>query len=266
MAKRNGRSAGAGAALELSNPLSEQYTVLRRSMLPGLVGTAHHNLQRGATALRLFEIGNVFLDQEVESLGLLLGGTDGTPWDGARQADLFDLKGVVDSLLEAFDCTTVEIRRSELPGVLAGTGAELYREGEWVGWFGRLDAESAVPLFAAELFCHALGDGASVSRVVTPSKFPGVAADLTLTHSLEVPWAAVAAAIHDAAPALLQEFGLKDRYQGEGVPEGAVNTTIFFRYSAPDRTLQQEEVNAHQAELGRLLTDRFGAAAAKEKA
>ena len=234
-------------------------------MLPGLVGTAHHNLQRGATALRLFEIGHVFLDQEVESLGLLLGGTDGTPWDGARDADLFDLKGVVDSLLEAFD-TTVEIRRGELPGVLSGTGAELYRSDEWVGWFGRLDAESAIPLFAAEVFCHALGDGASVSRPVTPSKFPGVAADLTLTHSLAVPWAAIAAAIAAAAPALLQEFGLKDRYQGEGVPEGAVNTTIFFRYSAPDRTLQQEEVNAHQAELGRLLAGRFGHTVAKESA
>ena len=64
-----------------------------------------------------------------------------------------------------------------------------------------------------------------------------------------MPWSAIARAIADAAPADLQAFDLKDRYQGEGVPAGAVNTTISFRYNAPDRSLQQEEVNARQAEI-----------------
>jgi phenylalanyl-tRNA synthetase beta chain len=257
-------AAGGDGPIELANPLSERYSVLRRSMIPGLVDTARFNQRRGAGAVRLFEIGNVFLAEEVESLGVVLGGSAGTPWDGAREADLFELKGVVDSLLEAF-AAAVEIRRAELPGVLSGTGAELYRSsGEWAGWFGRLDDESPVALFAAELFCRALGDGAAVPRAVIPSRFPGVAADLTLTHSIEVPWAAIARAISDAAPAELQEFGLKDRYLGEGVPAGAVNTTVSFRYNAPDRSLQQEEVNARQAEIATLLERRFGWPASKE--
>ena len=88
LAKTNGDG---GGPVELANPLSERYTVLRRSMLPGLVDTAAFNLNRGAGAVRLFEVGNVFLDEEVESLGLVLGGADGTPWDGAREADLFEL-------------------------------------------------------------------------------------------------------------------------------------------------------------------------------
>jgi phenylalanyl-tRNA synthetase beta chain len=250
--------------VELANPLSDRYAVLRRSMIPGVVDTARFNQRRGAGAVRLFEIGNVFLDHEVESLGVVLGGTAGTPWDGAREADLFELKGAVDSLLEAF-AATVEIRPAELPGVLSGTGAELYGpSGDWVGWFGRLDDDSPESLFAAELFCRALGDGAAVPRATIPSRFPGVAADLTLTHPIEVAWASIARAISDAAPAELQEFGLKDRYQGEGVPAGAVNTTISFRYNAPDRSLQQEEVNARQAEIARLLDQRFGWAATKE--
>jgi phenylalanyl-tRNA synthetase beta chain len=268
-------AAAASGPVELANPLSERYTVLRRSMVPGLVDTAIFNLRRGAGAVRLFEVGNVFLDHEVESLGLLLGGTDGTPWDGAREGDLFDLKGVLDSVLEAFDCTvgvqggggaTIEIRGGELPGVWSGTGAELYRDGEWVGWFGRLDGESPIPLYAAELYCHALGDGAAVSRVTAPSKLPGVAADLTFTHALTVPWAAIARAITEAAPPDLLSFHLKDRYQGEGVPAGAVNTTISFQYSARDRTLQQDEVNARQTAIAELLDQRFGWPAMKETA
>jgi phenylalanyl-tRNA synthetase beta subunit len=85
-----------------------------------------------------------------------------------------------------------------------------------------------------------------------------VAADLTLTHATTVPWSAIARAIADAAAPDLQAFDLKDRYQGEGVPAGAVNTTISFRYNAPDRSLQQEEVNARQAEIAKLLDQRFG--------
>jgi phenylalanyl-tRNA synthetase beta chain len=256
-AATQGGAAGDGP-IALANPLSERYSVLRRSMIPALVDTARFNQRRGAGAVRLFELGNVFLAQEVESLGVVLGGIAGTPWDGAREADLFELKGVVDSLLEAF-AAPVEIRRAELPGVLSGTGAELLAPGgDWVGWFGQLDDDSSGPLYAAELFCRALGDGAAVPRAVIPSRFPGVAADLTLTHSTAVPWADLALAISGAAPAELQEFGLKDRYQGEGVPEGAVNTTISFRYNAPDRSLQQEEVNARQARIAELLERRFG--------
>ncbi|HVR29715.1 MAG TPA: phenylalanine--tRNA ligase subunit beta [Thermoanaerobaculia bacterium] len=261
---RSDRASRNGGPIELQNPLSERYAVLRRSMVPGLLDTARFNQRRGAAAVRLFEIGNVFLDQEVESLGILLGGTAGTPWDGAREADLFDLKGVLDTLLEAF-AAKVAIRRAGLPGVLAGTGAELYSPGgERVGWFGRLDQESPFPLFAAELFCWALGEGGEVPSAEIPSRFPGIAADLTLTHAIEVPWASIAATIAAAAPPELQEFGFKDRYQGEGVPAGAVNTTVAFRYNAPDRSLQQDEVNARQAELARLLGERFGWPTSKE--
>ena len=254
-----------GGPIELQNPLSERYSVLRRSMVPGMVDTAHFNQRRGAESVRLFEIGHVFLEEEVESLGVVLGGRAGTPWDGAREADLFDLKGVVDTLAEAF-AVELTVRAAALPGVLSGTGAELVLpSGERVGWFGRLDEESPFPLHAAELFCRALGAGGEVPKARIPSRFPGIAADLTLTHALEVPWRDIAATIAEAAPEELQEFGLKDRYQGEGVPQGAVNTTVSFQYSAPDRSLSQDEVNARQAELARRLGERFGWPGAEER-
>jgi phenylalanyl-tRNA synthetase beta chain len=243
--------------IALANPLSERYAVLRRSMVPGLVDTARFNQRRGAGAVRLFEIGHLFLDCEEESLGIVLGGTAGTPWDGARAVDLFDLKGVVDTLLEAF-AAELSIRRAALPGVLSGTGAELVASsGARVGWFGQLDCESPYPLYAAELFCRALGEGGEVPKARVPSRFPGVAADLTFTHSVAVPWADIAATITAAAPPELHEFALKDRYQGAGVPEGAVNTTVSFRYVAADRSLEQDEVNRRQAELARRLEQRF---------
>ena len=64
--------------------------------------------------------------------------------------------------------------------------------------------------------------------------------------------------IESAAVEDLIEFGLEVRYVGEGVPTGAVNTTIYFLYNAADRSLTQEEVNERHEAVRQRLTDRFG--------
>jgi phenylalanyl-tRNA synthetase beta chain len=94
--------------------------------------------------------------------------------------------------------------------------------------------------------------------VALPSRFPAVAVDLTLTHATGVAWSEIEAAIALLAPADLASFGLKDRYQGRGVPEGAVNTTVAFLYNAGDRSLTQEEVNDRHGAVARELARRFG--------
>jgi phenylalanyl-tRNA synthetase beta subunit len=69
-------------------------------------------------------------------------------------------------------------------------------------------------------------------------------------------------AIAEATPPDLVSWGLKDRYQGQGVPEGAVNTTISFLYNAGDRSLTLDEVNERQGALAAELKRRFGGGAA----
>ena len=247
-----------GEPIELLNPLSERYSILRRSMVPGMVDCAVFNQRRGAESVRQFEIGHIFLDREVESLGLAIGGVPGSPWDGARQVDLFDLKGTLDSIVDVFG-VELQVRPAALAGILAGTGAELFDIGGCrVGYFGQIDAEGPYPLFVAEVFCEALGVGGDVSRVDVPSRFPGIGADLTLTHGVDVAWEQIAETIRGNAPADLIDFSLRDRYQGEGVPDDAVNTTIGFHYNARDRSLTQEEINERQSALTRTLEDSYG--------
>ena len=81
------------------------------------------------------------------------------------------------------------------------------------------------------------------ARIVVPSRYPGIAMDLTLTHALATPWADIAAAVRELAPADLESFGLRVRYQGAGVPAGAVNSTLGFQYASSERSLTQTEVN-----------------------
>lgn len=78
---------------------------------------------------------------------------------------------------------------------------------------------------------------------------------------MDIPWAAIEAAIREVAAASaphLVSFGLAVRYRGEGVPDGAVNTTVHFVYNSRERSLTQEEVNAEQQALATDLERRFG--------
>jgi phenylalanyl-tRNA synthetase beta subunit len=233
------------------------------------VENARLNRRHGLSGVRLFEVATVFfpapgpgeLPAQPEHLGIVCGGRVGTPWDREVEFDLFDLKGAVERVVGGLG-VTVDTRPAQLVGLLEGSSAELLDARQRVvGWCGQVAGEEAgLPLFAAELSLTALtAPGVAAPPLVTiPSRFPGVAADFTLTHALTVPWAEISAAIAEIAPPELTGFHLKVRYAGPGVPPGAVNTTITFLYNVRDRSLTQEEVNARQLGLNRELERRFG--------
>jgi phenylalanyl-tRNA synthetase beta chain len=252
------------------NPLSERQAVLRRSLLGNLLESARFNQRRGAAAVRLFEIAAVFfesasaaaLPDEPEHVALVAGGRVGLPWDrhGERELelDLFDLKGVVEGLARALG-VRLAARPATLPGLQPGSAAELLDPaGAVVGVLGRLAAEEGYPLVVCELALAALRGGDADLAVPAPSRFPGVSADFTLTHSTAVAWSEIEAAVAELAPPDLVSSALKDRYRGPGVPGGAVNTTISFFFNAPDRSLTHDEINPRQQALAAELTRRFG--------
>jgi phenylalanyl-tRNA synthetase beta chain len=249
--------------LALLNPLSERTSVLRQSLLGNLIESARFNQRRGAAAVRLFEVAGVFfarpggLPDEPEHVALVCGGRVGSAWDREVALDLFDLKGVVEGLAAALGVCLVA-RPAVLPGMLAGSAAELLdRDGRVAGLLGRLAVEEGYPLYAAEVEMAAFLTGDRWRQLDLPPRVPGVTADLTLTHPLRVTWSDIAAAVEALRPPGLTGFALKARYQGEGVPAGAVNTTLTFHYNAGDRTLTQDEVNERQLGLAAELAHRF---------
>jgi phenylalanyl-tRNA synthetase beta chain len=250
--------------MPLANPLSDRYSVMRRSLLPNLMETARFNQRRGLPSVRVFEIGTVFYEnpaadvpEQPEHVGLVCGGSVGSPWQREAVLDLFDLKGAVESVAEAAG-VRLEVRPATLTGMLEGSSAELLRDGNRVGWFGRVAAAEGYPLYAAEIALASLEGGDVSLRVEAPSRFPGIDADLTLTHSMETPWAEIDRTIAELRPADLVSWEMSVRYQGQGVPEGAVNTTVHFLYNSPERSLTQEEVNERQLALAAELQRRFG--------
>jgi phenylalanyl-tRNA synthetase beta chain len=254
-----------GSALALVNPLSERHALMRRSLLPGLLEAASFNRRHDLPAVRLFEIGHVFwrgadgAPAEADHLALVCGGRLGNPWQRSLELDLFDLKGAAEVVAAALGRELVA-RPAEVRGLVPGRSAELCLagSGEVVGVIGQVaeEAGESYGLFVAELSLAPFLPLPPPPRVEIPPRLPGIEVDLTLTLPEGVGWSAIVAAVEAQQVPDLARFGLKDRYQGEGVPAGAVNTTLWFRYQA-ERTLTLEQVNRRQAELAAALLARL---------
>ncbi|AYF99349.1 phenylalanine--tRNA ligase subunit beta [Protaetiibacter intestinalis] len=286
------------ASVRLQNALDAQVSLLRRSLLPGLVETAHRNLARGLTDLALFELGTVFLPEQGVAYGtdfIPLGaerpGDDtlarlgaGIPPQSRRVAGLFlgealpkqpGAAAVAAGIGDALDAVQqlalalgVEIRpvQGAHPALHPGRTAEL-RVGEVVvGHAGELlpaiAAESDLPRVVGvyELDLDELVRLGDRDRVATPiGTLPAATQDLSLVVDATVPAGAVRDAVAEGAGELLEHLRLVDDYRGPGVPEGGKSLTFALRFRAADRTLTAAEATEAKLAGLALAAERFGA-------
>lgn len=246
-------------AIRLANPLSEEQGLLRSSLvLPGLLRNLQTNLRQGRREVRVFELGRVFLPGqpkplEEPRLGILLAGPWQPHWSAkARAADVYDLLGLVEALLQRFGRSgALTLEHEALPSHLhPGRGARLLLDGQAWGCAGELAPELAQSLdlrdrtLVAELTLDALiGTGAPV-RVAPLPRFPAVERDLSLLLDAGVAARELEARVRSAAGPLLRRVSFVDRYDRPPVPAGQVSLTLSLRFQHAERTLTAEEAQA----------------------
>jgi phenylalanyl-tRNA synthetase beta chain len=264
--------APAGAkSVALANPLSAKFDTLRPSLVPGLVDVVAHNRRHGRDSVGLFEIGARF-GPEGESRAVavaLTGSVTPLHWSaGGRAVDFFDVKGFVEALASALD-TAVRFETATQPFLIEGQTAAIVcaggpADGSSVGFVGQVtpsaaDARGLPPkdrLFVAELNLDLLERARASSSDATRSlpRYPFVVRDLSIVVAETLPAEIIRGTIHTAgrdAPAPLVAVAFFDRYQGKGVPEGAVSISVRLTFQAMDRTLTDTEV---QQSVERILT------------
>lgn len=254
-----------GEAVPLVNPLSARASVLRRSLLAGLVEAAAGNLRRGASAVLLGEVGRAFFGtsggvREEERAALVLAGEVGS-WEARRSADFLDLKGLVEGFLSALGLPPARWRPGRCALLEGGQGAEVTLGERVIAVAGRLAEviagrlEIAQPLWVAEVDLEAVGgDGTTAFRPLP--RFPAVIADLTVRHRVDLTYDQLVGALVAAAPEWLEGVAPVVQYRGEGVAAGEVKTTLRLTYRHGERSLSQEEVNAaHFAAMERLAAE-----------
>ncbi len=260
-----------GADVRLANPISDAMQVMRRSLWPGLLVAARHNLNRQMPGVALAEIGRVYARggqgiEEREMLALLMAGeVEPAQWFApARQADFFDIKGAVEAWLALAGLQARFIADDDLAGLRPGQSARILVGRAEVGRLGRVDDAAAerfgieAPAFVAELELARL-PGARRPKFAPLPEFPGVERDLVFLFDRDVRAEDVLAAARKAGGSLLADARIFDRYAGQGVPEGKVSLGVRFTLQAPDRTLTQAESDAVSDAIVAAMEQRFGA-------
>jgi len=263
-----------GDSITLQNPLNSDLARLRRSLVPFLVKTAALNARRRVTTFRYFEIDKIFARPAAEpvehwSLGILLGGAaNDADWSTRRTTDYFDLKGVVESVLESLRVprASFEVTPVAAEGYSVGTVARVMINGQPMGAIGQIAPELLAEhriqtaVFAAELFLGKLVAVRNPTAVyeLLP-RFPGVYRDLSFVVSKDVPYAAVEQAIRAAGGDHLESVECIDVFAGKGIDKSSRSMAVSMAFRASDRTLSSEEVAVTVEQVVARLAQTFGA-------
>jgi phenylalanyl-tRNA synthetase beta chain len=251
------------APVGIRNPLSTRASVLRTSLVMGLLENAAWNLNRGLDGVHIFEVGNVYFlngetPEERLTLSLLsMGLRPGPGWEGKpAPADFFALKGAVEAVLSALRYEPFSYQPVGHPYFQEGRSVTVLYKGQEAGRLGLLRKATAAAyglehdVFAAELDIGPLfKKQPRAFRYVPVPKFPAVSRDLSFLVDASVGFQDIQNVLGRLAPPLLEDYELIDRFSGEALGPGQVSLSIRFRYRHPKRTLLAEEVERVEQEI-----------------
>ncbi|GAB4561188.1 MAG: phenylalanine--tRNA ligase subunit beta [Geothermobacteraceae bacterium] len=263
--------------IRLLNPLTEEQSVMRTTLVPSMLQTVAGNLAYRSHDLRLFELRPVFLPatggeeehQEPWRLSLALSGRRSPlGWASEEQAvDFFDLKGACELLFGHLGIEGVSWQADAgEPWLHPGKSARLLAGEVQVGVAGelhpeiqsRLDLEQTV--YVAEIDIEQLGGlprpGVRFSKL---SRFPDTFRDSAILVDDDLGAEQVLEVVRQASPKFAEDVVLFDLYRGKGVPEGKKSLAFRVRYRSFDQTLTDEQITRAHDKIIRRLEKEFGA-------
>jgi len=256
----------------LQNPISADMSVMRTSLLPGLLATAKYNENRQQNRLRLFEVGQVFLPegdeyrQPTRIAGLLGGNKMPENWSNNKELnDFFDIKGDVESLLSLGGSPAqFHFTAGRHPALHGGQCAQIRRDQRLVGYVGavhpaiarQLDLNGDVLVFELELSAI---QPRRIPAATPLSRFPEVSRDLAVLVDNETSAADILAVVRENAGEYLSDLRLFDVYQGDAIGSGKKSLALGLTWQHPSRTLNDDEVNEIIAFCIKALEEKFDA-------
>jgi len=258
--------------VELKNPLSELYAIMRTSMIPGILELLSSNSRRQIEKMAVFELGNVYFNtivdgdyrQEMKLAGGSMG-YDKDTWNSGAP-DFFYLKGVVESFFEYTGIKDYTFQPGRRPYLHPGRTAELLVNGEKAGFIGevlpeiieKLDLSTRATVF--QLDFDKLSQQMELKReFVSLPKYPAVERDLAIVVNKGVSAGEIQELIQENTEELLKKVELFDTYEGDQIPGDSRSLAYKLLFQAEDRTLKDEEVNQIFDRLLKLLEEKFQA-------
>ena len=258
---------GDAQPITLLNPIATPLSVMRASLLPGLVQTLRHNLNHGQERLCIFEVGRCFTsveanDQPQRVAGLLYGAAQPEQWGAAaRAADFFDLKAEVEALAAP---QILSFRNEPHPALHPGQCARLYLADQAVGWIGALHPRLVQTLGLARTPLVFEMDLAALTVVSLPrysgvARLPAVRRDLAVLVDEDLAVGAVLDTLRAALPPAVTALDLFDVYRGKGLPDGKKSLAFKVLLQHTEKTFTDAEIDALVGQVLNKMADSFAA-------
>jgi len=252
--------------VQILNPLNEEQSVMRTSLVPSLLDTVSRNISYRSHDLRLFELRPVFFPVEGDSGGrqelrlaaVICGRQQPEGWaQSGANVDFFDLKGVAEELLMALkiDQVCFDSTQSE-PYLHPGKSCVLTLGEVQLGTMGEVHPQVLTsfdidePVFLIDLSVEQLIKASGKHPGFKPlSRYPDVSRDSALLLNEDVATQAVLDIASQTKVKNMEDMVLFDLYQGAGIPAGKKSLAVRVRYRSMEKTLTEEEVSKAHGKL-----------------
>ena len=235
----------------ISNPLGEDYSIMRTSTLNGMLTSLATNYNRRNKDTRLYELGNIYIPKALPLTELPDERTEFT-LGMYGSGDFFDLKGVVEEYVEKVGLTKIKTYdpNAGRPYLHPGRQADIYYEGTLIGYLGEVHPDV--------LDTYGIGERVYIAVLDMPeviarasfdikysgiAKYPAVSRDISMVMKKEIMVGQVEEIIRKCGGKLLESYRLFDVYEGSQIKEGYKSVAYSISFRANDRTLEEKDVN-----------------------
>lgn len=256
--------------------LSEEGSMMRTTLLGGILQTLENNAKRRQNDVAFFEVARVYIPRKGEDLpyeplhitGAMMGLASEIGWNqNRRKVDFYDGKGVIEQMMDGLRVDRLSFSMGYHPVLHPGRTAQVSVDSQIVGVVGEIHPKIAKefglsePVVLWELDLEGILPAAGQKEIAYRPlpKFPGIARDLALLAPETVKAGSIEDAIRRVAPELLEDLWLFDIYTGDKIPKGFRSLAFSMLFRAEDRTLQEEEISCIMQQVVKMLRQEFSA-------
>jgi phenylalanyl-tRNA synthetase beta chain len=258
----------------LRNPMSSQQEVMRPSLLSEMLEVINWNLNRKNPLLQLFELNKVYVmnkttGQADELMRLSIGicGTRPGNWkEKPRELDFFDLKGIVETLMESLGAAGYRAEKAAHPSLKENMSIGIISNGKECGAFGEVKEDIAGKfdikrrVYAAEISLDSLLDIADLKkRFASIPRYPSVKRDIAILLDDTINASKIYDVIKEEGRELVKSVDVFDLYKGRQIQDGKKSLAYTIEYRSDERTLNDKEVNDMHKKVQDALIKRLGA-------
>jgi phenylalanyl-tRNA synthetase beta chain len=259
--------------LVLRNPINEEESCLRTTLMPSLIRNLLHNVSMGSRDVRLFEISRVFihnggaLPNEDHHLGVLYF-RERTPSLWKEDApDFYIVKGTVQSMLDDLRVGDYSFQPSSEPFLHPGKSCDIMASGRKIGFLGalhpdiveKLSLKVSQNILLVEMNLDTVLASVNAGAKYSPlPKYPFIDRDMALVVDESVPAGAIMEHLRAYPTELMEDISLFDFFMGKNIPKGKKSLAFSIRYRAKDRTLTDSEIEELHGKMTAYITAKTG--------